>query len=89
MEWFALGGFIIGVLAPVILIWRFYNTSQRAIRVEEDIKVEENKPTAGGCPGCGSLEYYEGPTGGSAMNVECVRCGRRGTVIFGYGEKWL
>jgi len=27
------------------------------------------------CPDCMSTEFYEGPTGGCAVNVKCADCG--------------
>ena len=30
-----------------------------------------------GCTFCGSTSYYEGPTGGVAMNIKCADCGAR------------
>lgn len=31
-------------------------------------------PAGGRCPNCGNSEFYEGPSGGLATNVECSRC---------------
>jgi excinuclease UvrABC ATPase subunit len=31
-------------------------------------------PKGGRCPNCGNDTFYEGPSGGLATNVECVKC---------------
>jgi DNA-directed RNA polymerase subunit RPC12/RpoP len=39
-----------------------------------------NSLYAGRCPDCGAREFWPGPRGGAAMNVECVKCGSRFNV---------
>lgn len=31
----------------------------------------------GKCPDCGSLDFYEGPSGGLCVNYQCAGCGSR------------
>lgn len=57
-----------------LLFWR------RRKRVEETnptqtitVPIEEEKE--GCCPNCGSDKWYEGPSGGMAVNVKCAGCG--------------
>lgn len=33
-----------------------------------------------GCPDCGSTRFYEGPSGGMCINIECVDCGSKFNV---------
>ncbi len=37
------------------------------------------------CTRCGSTEFYEGPEGGLAMNIKCVKCGHRFNYVPGIG----
>jgi hypothetical protein len=39
------------------------------------IDTEEMPAEIRGCPNCGSEQFYEGPSGGLAINVKCAGCG--------------
>jgi len=39
------------------------------------IEVPVTKYEEGSCPNCGNLGWYEGPSGGAAVNVKCAGCG--------------
>lgn len=35
------------------------------------------------CPTCKGTEWYEGPSGGCSINIECAKCGDRFNYTFG------
>jgi len=41
---------------------------------EDDVKITE-KDGKIYCPNCGSDQWYEGPSGGMAVNIKCANCG--------------
>jgi len=41
------------------------------------------------CPYCAHDEFYRGPAGGLALNIECKRCGERYNVAMNEGQLLL
>lgn len=36
------------------------------------------------CPTCGGTQWYEGPTGGLSINIECTTCNDKFNYTFGF-----
>ena len=41
----------------------------------------------GKCPDCGSVEFFEGPSGGICTNILCAVCGSRFNVSMFFAER--
>jgi hypothetical protein len=48
-----------------------FNLFKKKIKTKKQVEVEEQ----GVCPNCGSTQWYEGPSGGMAVNIKCAGCG--------------
>lgn len=57
---------------------------QKELEYEREKELARSKENEGNikCPNCGGTEWYEGPSGGLSVNIECTKCGDRFNYTF-------